>query len=276
MTLNAHGSSSQLGFGPQIPQTFVSLEEARNSLEYHQNRYIGFLWRVERGEVHSEEEAEKGRVFWYNLLKRWALAFEAFLQQAGPELDTRSQQAALVLKMDQRISIAIFTYPMTMLLASESKWDEFVPQAGEVISLAERVLALEKTAENKRRPIFSFDVNIISQLYSVCQKCRDPYVRRRSIALLRSVPRQEGVWNSSMAAHVAERVMTIEESGLGEVRSCKDIPDWARISHVVASFDPVEKKASFSYSRQRYQNLDRREDSQLPFVRESVSETLTW
>lgn len=280
MTLRASGSATQAGFGPHVPETFSSLEEARNSLEYHSNRYIGFLRSTENGVLNSEAEAEDGRIFWRSLLQQWDEAFEKFLQHTGSNLDIRSQQAALVLKMDQRISAAVFTYPMSILLATESKWDDFVPLAEEIVDLAEQVLALEKTTETRRRPMFSFDVNIVSQLYSVCQKCRDPTLRRRCIALLRAVPRQEGVWNSTMAAHVAERIMHIEESGLGEVKSCRDIPDWARISHVVASFDPVERKASFSYSRQRcrsynYYCIGRNEDG-LTFARKTVSETLTW
>lgn len=83
-----------------------------------------------------------------------------------------------------------------------------------------------------------------------------------------------------MAAHVAERIMTIEEAGLGEVRSCKDIPGCARISHVVASFDPIERKASFSYTRQRDQSVDHydvvREEDGLFFNRVAVSESITW
>ena len=43
--------------------------------------------------------------------------------------------------------------------------------------------------------------------------------------------------------HVAEWTMDIEESGLKEVKTCKDVPDWARLTNVVASFDPTEKNA---------------------------------
>ena len=267
MILRSRSHASHVGFGPYIPDVFSSLEEARNSLDYHSNRYFGFLRTVAGAQPPSEEEAERIRIRSQGLMNQWSTAFEKFLHKAGIDLDAKGQQGALVLKIYERMKDMHLKFPASYFFSNETIWDEHVSVGQEIVDLAEKVVALDENTSITDKPIFSFDLNIISPLYSVAHKCRDPYVRRRAIALLRSSPRQEGIWNSTMAAHVAERIMTIEESGLGEVKSSKDVPDWARISDVVASFDPIEKKASFSYSRQR---------SKLVFVREMFSETLSW
>ena len=267
MILRPGSQASRVGFGPHIPEVFSSLEEARNSLEYHSNGYFGFLRNVAGAQPPSEEEAESKRSHWQGLLDQWNAAFEGFLRKAGTNLDAKGQQAALVLKIYARMKAIHLKIPASCVFTSETVWDEHVSWGQEIVDLAEKVVVLDGVPSKTDKPIFSFDLSIITPLYSVAHKCRDPYVRRRAIALLRSSPRQEGIWNSTMAAQVAERIMTIEESGLGEVRNCKDVPDWARISDVHASFDPMEKRASFSYSRQR---------SKLVFVREKFSETLSW
>ena len=263
-----------VGFGPDIPETFTSLEEARNNLDYQFNRFIGFWKEVELGHYDPEderrfadEEVETERKRYQGLLDKWETAFERYLRSPDTTLDPKGQQGALALKIYQRIGALHLKAPVSRMLTDETIWDAFVPDGEEIVSLAESVVALEDSAATLETPIFSFDISIVGPLYSVAHKCRDPFLRRRAIALLRSSPRQEGIWDSHMAARVAERIMTIEESGLGEIRSAMDLPDWARISDVQASFDPMETKASFSYSRQR---------SKLEYVRESVTDTFRW
>lgn len=53
-------------------------------------------------------------------------------------------------------------------------------------------------------PVFSLDTGIVLPLYFVATKCRYPTIRRKSIALLKSTPRQEGVLNSMLTGRVAE------------------------------------------------------------------------
>ena len=44
---------------------------------------------------------------------------------------------------------------------------------------------------------------------------RHPAVRRRAIAVLRNMHRREGMWDSDIAAVVADRVVAVEEASLG-------------------------------------------------------------
>lgn len=98
---------------------------------------------------------------------------------------------------------------------------------------------------------------------------------RRALHLLKSHNSawQEGIWNSTLTAKVAERVLMIEEQGLiddhvlseerglgkeqrvgggqgrGIVLSCKDVPDWARISDVEPIFVTGERRAWVRFVR---------------------------
>ncbi|KAL8822855.1 MAG: hypothetical protein Q9191_006418 [Dirinaria sp. TL-2023a] len=266
MTLRPTSQATQVGFGPHIPQMFSSLEEARNSLDYQMNCLSGYI--ISLGENSpSEDLGEEQRTFWRNTMSHWDTAFEKFLDNPATHLDAKSQQGALVLQMEQRIKSLFLLFPTHHMFANESIWDDHVSVGEEIVEMAEKVVALDGRTQITEKPVFSCEVTIITPLYAVAHKCRDPYVRRRAIALLRSLARQEGIWNSCMAAHVAERIMNVEESGLGEIKSCRDVPKWARISYVTASFDPMEKKVSLKYTRQK---------SQLVEVQEDFSEILTW
>lgn len=57
----------------------------------------------------------------------------------------------------------------------------------------------------------SFELSPIVPLFMVATTCRDPLVRRRAIALLRTSRRREGMWDSDGAAAVAAEYVRIEE-----------------------------------------------------------------
>jgi hypothetical protein len=100
---------------------------------------------------------------------------------------------------------------------------------------------------------------VIAPVFAAISVCRDPVIRRRGIALLKCSNRQEGILNSFLVAKVAERVVELEESGLGDVRCCEDVPNWARISEVRPSFDPVERRATLRYCRWRSEDYVERQ-----------------
>lgn len=55
------------------------------------------------------------------------------------------------------------------------------------------------------------DMGWIPKLYFVIVKCRNHRVRVQALRLMRSVPHKEGIWDSTLAACIAEEVMRIEE-----------------------------------------------------------------
>lgn len=52
-----------------------------------------------------------------------------------------------------------------------------------------------------------------------------------------------------MTSIVAQRVLDIEEAGLGNVKGCNDVPVRARISNVSPIFDYDQRKTILTYTR---------------------------
>ncbi|KAI5369289.1 Putative zn(2)-C6 fungal-type DNA-binding domain-containing protein [Septoria linicola] len=95
---------------------------------------------------------------------------------------------------------------------AECKHDEFLPHFEKAVAIAEAITRPDDSEE--RPPTFLFDMEIVSPIYFVGLQCRNPSVRRRAIAVLKSSMRREGLWDSHKAAAVTERVMQIEERNL--------------------------------------------------------------
>lgn len=80
-------------------------------------------------------------------------------------------------------------------------------------------------------PLFSFEIGIILPLFFTATKCRDPYVRREAITLLKSMNHQEGSWESCAAACVADFVRGIEEDSfvLEKYTKQEQVPEVMRV-----------------------------------------------
>jgi hypothetical protein len=104
--------------------------------------------------------------------------------------------------------------------------------------------------ETVLKPTFSLSLGLISPLYITVTRCRDPSIRRRALYLLYTCNRKEGIWDSRLAAHVAQRIVEVEEagamplSGHGSsghndtvvVISADQIPENARVRDLEVSF----------------------------------------
>ena len=143
-------------------------------------------------------------------------------------------------------------HDFSTVYADDTIWDS-CPQDGEdIVQFAESLLTLDERTRGppgKRGIEFSLDMSVVGPLYAVAHKYRDPVLRRRAIALLKKADRQEGIWDSAVAAKVAERIVEIEEGAVGSVTSFHDVPNWARIHGLNVSFDKSERKGDFSYVR---------------------------
>ena len=253
MVVEPESRSNQPGFGPHIPGRFTSLEEAQNSLNYHQNHCLNAAYLLDDVAIRNSplrpfidsvylESYRQGRDLFQEILRQWSSAFEAFI----------ARSSATVLKISHRISSLQVQAHGQDIFQKSRCWDYLRRECEEIVDLATSVVQLhEKSANDSslRKPTFSLDMNIVSPLFSIAHRCRDPIIRRRIIALLYSAPRQEGLWNSILTARVAEKIMTIEEAGLGEVRSSADIPDKNRITEVDVQFDMQGRKGCLKCGR---------------------------
>jgi hypothetical protein len=100
------------------------------------------------------------------------------------------------------------------------------------------------------KPVFSLDIGIVTPLYVVVSRCRDPAIRRRGLQLLASCNRREGIWDSTLAARVAERIIAIEENGATShpVLYASQIPEHARIRDLHTKFG-VDHQGLIRYTK---------------------------
>ncbi|KAL8922271.1 MAG: hypothetical protein Q9208_005241 [Pyrenodesmia sp. 3 TL-2023] len=277
MNLPPGNSRSLPGFNSDIPTVFVSLEEARNSLDYQWNLCIQRAVDFEDSrKLTSGDESYEHRALWdsdrqhYKIqCNRWSIAFQAFLNTNVQKMDGKAMQGAMVLKLYLQVMYIHLEISAFAAVHYQTCFDELLPKYRELVDMAETILDARHPArkDTQIKPIFQMDYGIIAPLFTVVHKCRDPYVRRRALALLYRVPRLEGIWNSHLTARCAERIVKIEEEGLGEVKSCADVPDWARVSDIEVTLDQSESRGFITYSRLR---------SFHSTVREPVTDVVEW
>lgn len=280
MLLRKRPRDMEKGFCPEIPAAFASLEQARNSLDYHWNGCIDFLNELDRNNGYSKSTgirgqgpldalrtADSARREYFNAFGSWLVAFQTFLQNHGRSLDSRGLQAARTLEISHSFAMIYLNVSTVNVLNDETAWDRFTERYEHVVHLATLIIKSSTCDKftKKKGPDFTLDMNIVAPLYAVAHKCRHPVIRRKAVSLLYVAPRQEGIWDSVLTARVAERLIGIEEAGLGNVTRCEDVPDWARISDVEVNFDLHGRLGTVKYSRQR---------SPLEKVRDTIIESV--
>ena len=252
MSIPRHSKREALGMGRDIPRVFSSLEEARNSLDYNWNR----CQQVLMDSSHSQLPQIAGplleeRQQLINAVARWDSAFQAFLRKVGKSFDCRSLQAARTIEISHTFLTMFLEYDYSDL-EDQMNWDVFCPQFERIVELAALVVASYTEPFENQGPTYCIDMNIVAPLYAVAHRCRHPVIRRKAIALLYAASRQEGIWESRMTARCAERVIEMEEAGLGTVTCCEDIPKWNRVTDVVVQFDSEGRLCALSYGRDRH------------------------
>ena len=273
------------GFGPEVPNAFLSLDEARNNLDWHWNACEALIVGRRGDEDNMDITSIQGlcdtwATDYQNFaatIEQWSIAFQAFLRKASNHLDTRELQAAYILEIHY-IFLRMYTRSWIEPLNVKSRkgwldccnnqmaWDHFLPLFDRIISLASLIVDSSCTyhGSNSR---FCLDSNVVAPLYAVAHRCRDPLIRRKAVSLLRKSHRQEGIWDSMMAMKAAEIVIAIEEEGFGNVTSCADIPDWARICDVKVNFDTEGRVGTLNFSRPK---------NGMENGRPTTVETFTW
>lgn len=178
-------------------------------------------------------QAEKNRCG--ALFEKWNYHFQNVVGRADPS----ASPMILNLRIWQACAALIVT---AETYGSETRYDSLMHYFQLMIEYGERLA--EKLSDPNVARSFSFDLGYTIPIYFTATRCRDPKLRRRAVALLKSYPRQEGVWESVAAATVASRWIDVEEEGLGEIRSAADVPEYKRIRYIDTEVDIESKVAS--------------------------------
>jgi len=211
-----------------------SLKAARDSF----NNMLAQIYLMPHAPSVQKPEARQ-RSGVSTLVSQWHDRYTAFLSTAS--LDTQSLPHI-------RLLDAAYTVNRIMLLENPTDdqmlYDAFTPSFANVVSYAETFIN-----SSAPTPSFSVDIAIIPVLYLVSLRCRDPRIRRRAIALNQSVARREGVWDSGVAARVAEEVVSIEEEGVGEVREAGDVGVEKRVGRLWFEADLGGRRMRLRFER---------------------------
>jgi hypothetical protein len=236
----------------KMPKQFKSVSEARQYFEFYCHSHtLSQASIVDRGTMCARENFTVDQ----DLVAEWSSAFEAMLEFHADTISDDDMQVANVLKIwaiTMNNAIHVQTSHASMY-DDQELWDACGPQHETVIKLAETVLEHDYEGTQEDDTImhrFTLDFGLVGPLYDTARVCRDPYIRRKAIHLLRTYPRREGLWDSLLAARSAEREMELEESAVREVQTAADIPGWARISSALPTFHPGHRWASVVYTRQ--------------------------
>ena len=273
----------------EIPECFLSISDAHECFEYHVGRLSQEYSAIESNKadmtldksVNFMQQAEA-------LMDKWSAALYRFEESRGSQLTYRDSIGLKTLRIYQCWRLVMLDRAKSGVTDLES-WDKYNSTFQMIVSLAAAVVNTTDTDapisttsllpsnscnEGCKRPSFSLDMGIICPLYDVATLCRDPFIRREAVKVLRSASRQEGLLNSHLCAVVAERVIELEEtaalrSGTDDQRCLasaasllrgptsnsqtevssqhitrsSEVPHAARFVYAYPNFDPLYKQA---------------------------------
>lgn len=227
-----------------VPLQFSSLAEAQYHLFEH-TKWLFLLGEIlETTEPINIHELLLSRSGCEDELTRWLTGLDCFLENSrhNGTWTHELQFAYNLLRVYHAITVAFCKPPS---LDSELFFDLHYLQFNTMLDLLESITSAASSVQAGQRPpsklLFSFELGVVLPLFIISTKCRDPKLRRRAIALLYSINRREGLWDSRGAAKVAETIMNMEEEGLGDVQRADQIGNERRVNEMFARIN-VERR----------------------------------
>ncbi|MCJ1482603.1 hypothetical protein MMC06_002769 [Schaereria dolodes] len=251
------GQMEELTPSRTVPNSFTSLNEARDCLVHHFDQsasirlrfQLSYLGECSNGaQLPEANYAEPEEIY---RLQQWFSQFDAYLTHSSMRMNTKDLQGAILLKIYHKVAYIIQSSGGS---DNETIYDEFISDFEYINSLATSLVEVSKTTSSSSgRSSFSVDMGVVPPLYFTASKCRDACIRRRSISLLYSSRRREGVWNGFVTAKIAERLVAIEERDHQAPPSALKIfiPEWARIRVLKVTFNQAKQCVVLRYGQRR-------------------------
>jgi hypothetical protein len=183
-------------------------------------------------------------------LKRWKDAFDNLLERQ-PDCCTHWNLALLTVQYESALH-----YASGLVEATETYWDGQLSQFQRILDLSEFVLAantdIQAPASNPLAPPrfrCRLEHGVVPALFYVAWKCRHARTRLRAIKLLEQYPRIEGIWDSSICAHVAQFIDRVErgadalQHAAARDDAANAISESARVQVIASSFNMDLRKA---------------------------------
>lgn len=225
--------------GPAQNYGFVSVEQARDSAVLLMNSALKFVRHIKRKKKYAQSVVDDDFALQSRIRHKLEYWIENVEQLVNVHRLSQSNLDALnVVRLHEivtRVSLC------TCISDEEIRYDQYFSDYDTAVVLCESVeeSVTRKSKRTQEHTFLLFNMEVVSQLYHVGTKCRHPLLRRRAIALLRRTFRQEGVWDSYMAANIAQRIMELEEIHTAVLDGSQLPPEQDRIrdAKVVRSLD---------------------------------------
>ncbi|PNP79322.1 hypothetical protein FNYG_07398 [Fusarium nygamai] len=142
------------------------------------------------------------------LMDQWGKAYEPMFIEACQNTIGREYLGVL--------QVRICAWKCEILIATsmsdtEAIFDDFTAQFQRITHFARYVLQKDQELRDSDGPRLQYGMGLIMALFFTATRCRNYFVRRESIAILREWPCTNGIWHSLQAAKVAEWMVSIEE-----------------------------------------------------------------
>lgn len=258
------------------PVLFRNVEEAKNIFEYGCYLFQRFCATLHGPQspcdpvdlpVDPKTRINQVITYFEALHSRFSHGLQAFIQSKGSSLTPKEIIATAVLQLhvlDNQISLYVEHLPSDC----RSRWEDFMPQIQRMIMLGQKIVSyiLSDGSCGESAVSYNMDMGFVIPLYNLARHCKDSMIRHQVIDLLRSVKRQEGLWNSLLVAKALERMVEIEESSWNESNVYADHERSARHSSV----DPI-LELDFRGGRLKYTRQDHEIGEQVNEVEEIFS-----
>ncbi|KAH0425950.1 hypothetical protein CcaCcLH18_10654 [Colletotrichum camelliae] len=221
------------------PPVFGNIREANRHLENLENLC---LFVVEQQEKPREGQSMPTRTSCQSMYQDWLEAFNA------SSISTNDEDSHALLHI-RRLDVYLTLHgPEDTGLQSD--WDYFLPEFIQMLThAASAVAASNKSASRWQHMSFVLGGGFIMPLCRLALRCRHPSTRRAAIHILRGARRRDGQLEGMLAARVLERIVDVEEKGLGEITESRDIPEEARVAGVLVKFSSGKGRAKLTYTR---------------------------
>lgn len=237
------GSMLSMTYRPSIPETFLSINDAWFAFDMINYDFLQLQYFAEA----VAEDQSKLSIHWSSLVAQqaalevqrqtWENAYHRMLDRDG--LTGRRERTRAMILLD----MANTTWHIMLnvdLLEPESDFDKHLGLFSRIIDDAEELhhrhcerSSLQTREDSANRtpsdasptpprllpepepeptPIFTLSLGFVNILYLTASRCRNTAIRYRALNLLRKCNRREGLWDSNIAAKVAESVIAIEEA----------------------------------------------------------------
>jgi hypothetical protein len=161
-------------------------------------------------DITMEMLAEQVRL--QTFMNDWKTNFEC-IQENDPSAS--NDQIKVGCHLLQAIYTTMDIWLSAALYPNETAWDMFKEQFEDIVRLSGILVASSVRFPDELSKRFSFEMGIIPPLHFVAWKCRWPHIRRKALALLWASPRRECLFESHRSFMCFQRVMEVEEEGLG-------------------------------------------------------------